>query len=199
MKRFLILILVVFLTNTIFAGKLTGTYSFSKGLNKANATVYVNQFSEDSAFIYITAISGMPDFNTLDFRGFIYLVENKGSYIFKDSCKIYFTFSGNSLSIVEDSICKLPCSLASKYKKTSPVLKKSSTIISEFVEKNGKIKNDSTLIYKIPLLESEISCSILKETPIKITDEYKQFYLIELKNKQNEFLWVLKKNIQLFK
>jgi hypothetical protein len=34
---------------------------------------------------------------------------------------------------------------------------------------------------------------------VKITDEFKQFYLIELKNKQNEFLWVLKKNIQLIK
>lgn len=199
MKKGIAFLILLCVCVVSFAGKHTGTYSFNKGLNKANATVYVTHFKEDSAFIYITAISGMPEFNTLDFRGFVAISDSKASYTFKDACTIQFVFSVSNMVIIEDSVCKLNCSIASKYKKISPLLKKSSTLISDFVEKQGRIKNDSTIVYKVPLLESEIAYTLTNQTEVKITDEYKQFYLIELKNKQNEFLWVLKKNIQLVK
>ena len=141
----------------------------------------------------------MPDFNTLDFRGFITIYDNVASYTFKNNCSIQFQFLVNNLTITEDSLCHLQCSLAAKYKKMSPALKKSSIMVSDYVEKQGVIKTDMVEVYKIPLLESELALTLSKETPVKMIDEYKQFYLIELKNKQNEFLWVLKKNIQIIK
>lgn len=199
MKRGIAFLILFCVCVVSFAGKFTGTYSFNKGLNKSNATVYVNHFKDDSAFVYITAVSGMPDFNTLDFRGFITIYENVASYTFKNNCTIQFQFSGNGMTITEDSMCHLQCPIATKYKRTTPALKKSSIMVSEFVEKQGKLKSDSVEIYKIPLMDSEIAYSLSKNTEMKIIDEYKQFYLIEVKNKQNEFLWVLKKNIQLIK
>jgi hypothetical protein len=199
MKKGIILLVMLCVCVVCFAGNFTGTYNFNKGLNKANATVYVNHFKDDSAFIYITAVSGMPDFNTLDFRGFITIYHNVASYTFKNNCSIHFQFFGNSLSITEDTLCRLQCPIATKYKKTSPALKKSSIMFSEYVEKQGILKTDLVEIYKIPLLESDIAFTLSKDVAVKITDEFKQFYLIELKNKQNEFLWVLKKNIQLIK
>lgn len=199
MKKGIVLLVMLCVGVVAIAGKFTGTYNFNMGLNKANATVYVNHFKEDSAFIYITAVSGMPDFNTLDFRGFITIYDNVASYTFKNSCGIQFQFLGNSLLITEDTLCHLQCPIATKYKKTSPALKKSNIMVSEYVEKQGVLKTDSVEIYKIPLLASEVSFTLSKDAPVKITDEFKQFYLIEVKNKQNEFLWVLKKNIQLLK
>lgn len=199
MKKGILFLVMFCVTIVSYAGKYTGTYSFNKGLNKANATIYVNHYKDDSAFIYITAVSGMPDFNTLDFRGFITIYDNVASYTFKNNCSIQFQFLGNNLTITEDSLCHLQCSLAAKYKKTSPALKKSSIMVSDYVEKQGVIKTDMVEVYKIPLLESELALTLSKETPVKMIDEYKQFYLIELKNKQNEFLWVLKKNIQIIK
>jgi hypothetical protein len=199
MKKGILFLVMFCVTIVSYAGKYTGTYSFNKGLNKANATIYVNHYKDDSAFIYITAVSGMPDFNTLDFRGFIAIYDNVATYTFKNNCSIQFQFLGNNLTITEDSLCHLQCSLAAKYKKTSPVLKKSSVMVSDYVEKQGVIKTDMVEVYKIPLLESELALTLSKETPVKMIDEYKQFYLIELKNKQNEFLWVLKKNIQIIK
>ena len=197
MKKGILFLVMFCVTIVSYAGKYTGTYSFNKGLNKANATIYVNHYKDDSAFIYITAVSGMPDFNTLDFRGFITIYDNVASYTFKNNCSIQFQFLVNNLTITEDSLCHLQCSLAAKYKKMSPALKKSSIMVSDYVEKQGVIKTDMVEVYKIPLLESELALTLLKETPVKMIDEYKQFYLIELKNKQNEFLWVLKKNIQI--
>ena len=197
MKKGILFLVMFCVTIVSYAGKYTGTYSFNKGLNKANATIYVNHYKDDSAFIYITAVSGMPDFNTLDFRGFITIYDNVASYTFKNKCSIQFQFLVNNLTITEDSLCHLQCSLAAKYKKTSPALKKSSIMVSDYVEKQGVIKTDMVEVYKIPLLESELALTLSKETPVKMIDEYKQFYLIELKNKQNEFLWVLKKNIQI--
>ena len=199
MKKGILFLVMFCVTIVSYAGKYTGTYSFNKGLNKANATIYVNHYKDDSAFIYITAVSGMPDFNTLDFRGFITIYDNVASYTFKNNCSILFQFLVNNLTITEDSLCHLQCSLAAKYKKTSPALKKSSIMVSDYVEKQGVIKTDMVEVYKIPLLESELALTLSKETPVKMIDEYKQFYLIELKNKQNEFLWVLKKNIQIIK
>ena len=199
MKKGILFLVMFCVTIVSYAGKYTGTYSFNKGLNKANATIYVNHYKDDSAFIYITAVSGMPDFNTLDFRGFITIYDNVASYTFKNNCSIQFQFLVNNLTITEDSLCHLQCSLAAKYKKTSPALKKSSIMVSDYVEKQGVIKTDMVEVYKIPLLESELALTLSKETPVKMIDEYKQFYLIELKNKQNEFLWVLKKNIQIIK
>lgn len=199
MKKGILFLVMFCVTIVSYAGKYTGTYSFNKGLNKANATIYVNHYKDDSAFIYITAVSGMPDFNTLDFRGFITIYDNVASYTFKNNCSIQFQFLVNNLTITEDSLCHLQCSLAAKYKKMSPALKKSSIMVSDYVEKQGVIKTDMVEVYKIPLLESERALTLSKETPVKMIDEYKQFYLIELKNKQNEFLWVLKKNIQIIK
>jgi hypothetical protein len=199
MKKGILFLVMFCVTIVSYAGKYTGTYSFNKGLNKANATIYVNHYKDDSAFIYITAVSGMPDFNTLDFRGFIAIYDNVATYTFKNNCSIQFQFLGNNLTITEDSLCHLQCSLAAKYKKMSPVLKKSSIMVSDYVEKQGVIKTDMVEVYKIPLLESELALTLSKEVPVKMIDEYKQFYLIELKNKQNEFLWVLKKNIQIIK
>jgi len=199
MKKGILFLVMFCVTIVSYAGKYTGTYSFNKGLNKANATIYVNHYKDDSAFIYITAVSGMPDFNTLDFRGFITIYDNVASYTFKNNCSIQFQFLVNNLTITEDSLCHLQCSLAAKYKKMSSALKKSSIMVSDYVEKQGVIKTDMVEVYKIPLLESELALTLSKETPVKMIDEYKQFYLIELKNKQNEFLWVLKKNIQIIK
>ena len=55
---------LVMLHFIVFAGNYTGMYSFNKGMNKASGTLYITQFSSDSAFFMLEAVSGDPDFSS---------------------------------------------------------------------------------------------------------------------------------------
>lgn len=199
-KQWLNVILLLMVGKLVIGGPHTGTYSFNKGINKANATIYIQHFTNDSMFVYITAISGAPEFNTLDFRGILPIMGDSSSYTFKNGCRINLLFKGNMLRVWEDTTCKLTCTLSNQYKKNSTNIKKSSTIVTDFVEKQGICISDSTAVFAVPSVSTPIPLQFLSaRTSVKITDEYKQFYLIELKAQQNDFLWVLKKNIQLQK
>lgn len=183
---------------TMFAAKYTGIYSYNKGMNKASSTMYISEFTSDSAFFMLQAMSGAPDFYTTEIKGFISIENEHGTYKGKDSCSIDFTFNPVSCTLVEHN-CKYDFSTEGKYKKTSSQLKKGFLLMPAFSDKHGIIKADSTYCYSIPHQTLNDIKLLMKNDAVNITDEFNGFYLIELKNKKNEFLWVLKKNVQLLK
>ncbi len=192
----LLLLVVYSISNAV---SYTGIYSYNKGVNKANGTLYVTHFKEDSAFFMVQTVSGMPDFFTTEIKGFMQIENNMGLYIAKDSCKIEFTFTTVSCSLNENIECKFDFSTNGKYKKTSPKLKKGSSMMPLFVDKKGTVKTDTVYCLSAPNASSATQCLLQKNDEVQITDEFNGYYLIELKNKKNEFLWVWKKNIQLIK
>jgi len=168
-------------------------------MNKASATMYLTHFSEDSAFFMLQAVSGMPDFFTTELKGFIRIENSTGIYTSKDSCKIKFIFTSASCEMTENGACTYDFSTDGKYKKTATKLKKGVSLLPAFSDKSGTITIDSITCYSIPHYSSPSGCSLMKNVLVTITDEFNGFYLIEIKSKKNEFLWVPKKNIQLAK
>ena len=177
----------------------SGIYSYNKGMNKASATIYITQFSGDSAFFMVQAMSGMPDFFTTELKGFIRIENGNGLYNYKDSCKIEFTFTSSSCAMTENGNCRHDFSTDGKYKKTATKIKKGVSLLPAFSDKSGTVTKDSISCYSIPHYSSPSGCSLQKDQGVTITDEFNGFYLIEIKSKKNEFLWVPKKNIQLAK
>lgn len=167
-------------------------------MNKASATLYITEFNNDSAFIMLQAMSGAPDFFTTEIKGFISIEQEHGLYKGKDSSSIEFLFNAVSCTLVEHN-CKYDFSTQGKYKKTSQQLKKGFLFMPAYSDKHGIIKNDSTICYSIPHQTTNDAAFLNKNADVTITDEFNGYYLIELKNKKNEFLWVLKKNVQLLK
>ncbi len=182
-----------------FAGNHTGIYSYNKGLNKANATLYLNQFSEDTAFFMLEAVSGMPDFFMTDTKGFVRITDNAGIYRSKDSCGIEFTFTPVACTLRENGSCRYECSTNGKYKKTSAQLKKGTSLLPAISDKNGIISKDSVYGRSAPHRSAPASVSIPKNESVQITDEFNGYYLVEVNNKKKDFLWVHKKNIQVLK
>lgn len=199
MKKLCWTISLVMLHFIVFAGNFTGTYSFNKGMNKASGSLIINQFSTDSAFFILQAVSGDPDFFTIELKGFIQIDSLKGFYQTKDSCSIQFNFSNTSCSLLFNPICKYDYKADGKYKRINSTVKKGSSLMPAFSDKFGTIKKDSVLCYSIPHISSPEKINLLKNDKVNITDDCNGFYLIEVKNKKNEFLWVSKKDIQLLK
>ena len=199
MLKALLICCLTALSFSLHATDYSGIYSYNKGMNKAGATLYLSHFSEDSAFFLIQAMSGMPDFFTTEIKGFIRIDNGLGIYQPKDSCRIEFIFTTSSCTISENGYCKNEFGTDGKYKKTATKVKKGIGLLPGFSDKSGTITQDSTSCYSIPHYSSPSACSLLNNESVTITDEFNGFYLIEIKSKKNEFLWVPKKNIQLAK
>lgn len=182
----------------IFAIDYSGTYSFSKGMNKARAYLYFFQINEQKAFFYISAISGNPDFLMTNMKGFVNIDSSQAVYK-KDSCEIIFRLNKSLIEVSQNNKCHEEFSLTEKYKKINNPMKTNSGLMLEYSEKNGVIKMDSCEIYFAPSLESNIIKTAKQDMKIKILDEVNGFYLIDILNKKNEFSWVQKKNVILSK
>lgn len=201
MKKMCLVFLILFGVINLQASinDFTGVYSFNKGLNKANATLYVFQFKEDSAFIYYSGLSGMPDFNTTSFKGYISIDLNTAIFPESKTCSVNFLFSRNEMKILDSNSCTFEMNPAGKYKKINSNPKKSATMMLDFTEKKGEIKDDTVKAFFAPHQEASVVASFKKGESIKIIDQYKQYYLIEHKSKKNEFTWVLKSQVTILK
>lgn len=174
----------------------TGVYQYNKGLNKANASLYILQYKEDSAFFYLNAISGLPDFNTTELKGFIRMEADRGIYIQKDSCQLEFKLTGSTMTVNEESHCHFEATASGKFKRSSPIMKKNSTFLLSYTEKSAVLKIDSALCYEAPTFSSNVIYTLPKNAEFKIIDEFQRFFLIELKEKASVFLWITKSSLK---
>lgn len=197
MRRIILIISALLGFSLAEAQDVTGIYSYSKGLNKPNGTLYVMQFKPDSAFIYLNAISGMPDFLTTDLKGCIRLDSSIGYFKEVASCRIVLHFEKMKCIIAQDSLCNYEFNTSGTFKKTSSTLKRSPTMLLNYSEKPAKTTSDTIMAYLAPHIEAKTKSILCKDGDIKVIDEYKQFLLIEHKKYKQEFLWVLKKQILL--
>jgi hypothetical protein len=195
MKHLILFLLSCFLVQNTFAQDISGVYTYSKGLNKANGTLYLFQFKSDSAFFYLNCLSGMPDFLTTDIKGFLRIDSTKGYIKEAESCRIKINFEKTKCHLSQDSLCKYEFNTSGVYKKTSPIPKRNPTMLLNYTEKVAKSTTDTIIAYLAPHIEAKSKPIVCKEGDIKVIDEYKQFLLIEHKKYKQEFLWVIKKNI----
>lgn len=175
----------------------SGVYNCNKGLNKANGYLYIMQFKPDSAFFYLNAISGMPDFLTTDIKGFM-RIDSTTAYIKEaESCRLVLKMEKSKCIIQQDSSCKYEFNTSGIYKKTAAIPKRNATMLLNYIEKPAKTTSDTIIAYLAPHSEAKTKSIVCKEGDLKVIDEYKQFLLIEHKKYKQEFLWVYKKNILL--
>ncbi|MBL7773466.1 MAG: hypothetical protein JNM95_11440 [Chitinophagaceae bacterium] len=177
----------------------SGVYSFNKGINKDQGTLYLQQFKSDSAYFYLNFISAMPDFNMYALKGFMQIQNQEGMYQKGDSLRIQFLLQGNLLILKADSIALPERGILTKYKKNSPTVKKNSTLYIDYVEKTGLVKSDSAYLFEVPHVEGKQCGQLRPNDEVKIIDSFGAFYLIELPDRVKEFVWVQKKYIVLNK
>ena len=202
LNKSLFIFLTFYLTcfvNHVFGINYSGVYAYNKGMNKASGVIYISHFKEDSAFFMMQAVSGMPDFLTSDIKGFIHIDSNNNIFKLNDTCQIQFAFTSTNCIVKQIGNCPYEYSCDGKYKKNIATAKKTITLLPAFADKKGLVKIDSLRMSTVPHIHGYKNEYLRKNEPINITDEYNGFYLIELKNKKNEFLWVSKKGIQLLK
>jgi hypothetical protein len=199
MRKLLFVLYLLLQYFVVDAVNYSGIYTYSKGMNKASGTIYLSHFNEDSVFFILQSVSGMPDFNTTEIKGFFTLENGSGSYFAKDSGIIQFDFNKNACILQENEYCKYNFSTNGKYIRTSTKLKKGNSLLPAFADKNGIVKTDSIYCFSVPNIGGITQTLVRKNQKIQITDEYDGFYMIEIQNKKNEFLWLSKKNIQLIK
>lgn len=171
----------------------SGVYSFNKGINKENGTLFLFQFKDDSAFFYLNNFSGAPDFFLTNVKGFLKIDSNSMEFK-KGQCIITLNAKSNQIIIKQDSLCKFEHPIDGIYKKFTNNLKKTNTWFTEYTERATKLKRDSIPIFFAPSESAKIIGSLSIDSKIHILDEVANFYLIELNNKKNEFYWIEKKN-----
>jgi hypothetical protein len=181
------------------AENFSGVYSYSKGLNKASATMYLTHFSSDSAFLIIQSVSGMPDFLTSEVKGFVRIDQQHGTFYQKDSCSILLEWKGNACILTEHQSCDFDFSYNGIYKKTLSKVSKTSAYLPSFADKLAVVISDSAKAYAIPHASGNFILSIAKDKQLTLLDEYNNFYLIELSAKKKEFLWIPKHQVKLLK
>ena len=192
---FLLLNLQCFLLSAI---DYTGIYSFSKGLNKPNGSLCVFQIKPDTVFYYLSNMTGAPDFNLTNMKGFLRIDSSMAHYR-KDSCNVQLEFKQSIISVNQSNGCKSDFTVDGQYKKNGNSLKRPVTWMTEYTEKGGIIQIYSSIVYFAPHAESKQLFSIKKETAVKVLDEVNGFYLIESPKQKNEFHWTQKKNVLLNK
>lgn len=195
----LVLFSKLFLINwfQVYGIDYTGIYSYNKGLNKANGVIYVTQINSDTAFFYLHALSGMPEFNSTDIKGFIRLDSNIGYFKDVESCRLVLEFEKSKCLIKQDTLCKYEFNTSGMYKKTSNIVKRNATMMLNYTEKPARTTLDTLTAYVAPHAASNSKLLVCKDGDIKVIDEYNQFLLIEHKKHKQEFLWVYKKHILL--
>ena len=173
------------------AQRLTGVYSFSKGLNKPNGTLYLIHFQPDSAFFYLSSLSGAPDFFSTDIKGFAQIDSNTARFK-RDKCLITMQFGKNVVEISHDTVCGFEYPVAGQFKKTSPVAKRSATMLLNYTERPVKAEGDSLQVYSAPHTMATSRMVLCKAGDLKVVDEFRGFYLIDHRKFKTEFMWVPK-------
>lgn len=177
----------------------SGVYSYNKGINKANGYLYIFHFKPDSMFFYISSVSGAPDYLMSNLKGFASIDSNNAVFA-KNNCIIQFDLDiKKGISIKQNDTCVFEFPFNGIYKKNNQPLKRNTTWMTEYSEKNGFIKSDSLILYDVPHYSSQNNVSLQKGTTVKVLDEYNGFYLIEINHKKTEFIWAPKKWVQLSK
>jgi hypothetical protein len=198
MTRLFVLIFLNLQCFALSAIDYSGIYAFSKGLNKPNGSLCVFHIKSDTVFYYLSNMTGAPDFNLTNMKGFLKVDSSNASYK-KDSCGILLNFKPAVISVSQSKGCKSDFMVEGDYKKSGNSLKRPNTWMTEYTEKGGVILVDSSVVYFAPHVEAKALFSLKKETAIKILDEVNGFYLIESPKQKNEFHWTLKKNVLLNK
>lgn len=180
------------------AQNLSGIYSVNKGVNKEQASIYLHHYKPDTAFLYLTYLSGAPDFEPYCMKGFIHVSENSGRYA-DSSNRVHFFFTRSSLSMVADTPCKLKSCILTKFRKTTSIPNRNRTMYIDFTEHNAQSKTDTLLVYEVPDVQSKVLYTLNKTDEIKVVDSYGAFYLIETPDNGKEFLWVQKKYLNVKK
>ncbi len=175
-----------------------GIYNYNKGLNKANGTICLFMIKPDTAFFYLNNMSGAPDFNLTNLKGFLRIDSANFSY-HKDSCKVSLVWQGNMIQVTQSDQCKHEFSVEGKYKRINNSLKKPNTWMTEYTEKNAMINADSAKIFQAPHNAAPIIMTLPKASPVKVIDEINGFYLVEIAKHKNEFMWTPKKNVSVSK
>lgn len=195
----LLIFCLIFYTSLCYALDYSGVYSFNKGINKANGYLYVFHFKPDSLFFYLSTVSGAPDFLMSNLKGFASIDSNNAVYV-KNNCIIQFGIDAKKgISIKQNDTCVFEFSFNGIYKRNNQALKRNTTWMTEYSEKNAVIKLDSLILYNVPHYSSQNNVSLQKGTSVKVLDEYNGFYLIEINHKKTEFIWAPKKWVQLSK
>lgn len=174
-------------------------YSFNKGNNKDQGSIYITQFKTDSAFFILNFISGMPDFNMVSSKGFLSIQEKEGRYQLGDSIRIRFSLQGSNLILSSDTLLKGEKGILTRYKKSAGVTKKNSTFYLDYVEKMANVKSDSAMLFEVPHGEGKLCGNLHSKQEVKIIDSFGSFYLIELPDRLKEFLWVPKRYLSVIK
>lgn len=199
MRGIIILLGCLLWQELVWAGNFTGVYSFSKGVNKASGTLYICQWSADSAFILLQAVSGMPDFFTAERKGFIRIENNIALFVGNDSCRAQLNFGAGTCQWNESATCSSEFNASSRYKRINARLKKSASFMPGVDIRKGTVKSDSVSCYAAPHRASERISQLTRLQDVQITDEYNGFYLVELSDQLHNFLWVPKKQISLIR
>ena len=195
MNKLLITWMAILLTYIANGQDFSGVYNYNKGLNKPNGTLYLMQFSSDSAFFYLSTLSGNPEFLSTDIKGML-RIDSSTSYIKQASaCRLELTLLKNSIVVKQDTGCTYEYTTAGTYKKTGAGLKRSPTMVINYTEKPARAKQDSLEVFLAPSLKAKSKVILCKENDIKIIDEFNAFFLIEHKKYKTEFMWVQKKNL----
>ncbi len=198
MKRIFLFIFLFGLYGSMNAIDYSGIYAFSKGLNKPGGSLCVFQIKSDTVFYYLSNMTGAPDFNLTNMKGFLRIDSSTAQYR-RDSCKVHLEFKQSVISVNQSNGCKSDFTVEGQYKKNGNSLKRPVTWMTEYTEKSGVILADSSLVYMAPHQASKQISMLKKETNVKVIDEMNGFYLIEIPKQKNEFLWTAKKNVLLNK
>lgn len=193
LNLFCTLLIFAFTSSTprVNAQRLTGVYSFSKGLNKPNGTLYLIHFQPDSAFFYLSTLSGAPDFFSTDLKGFAQIDSNTARFK-RDKCLITMQFGKTDVEISHDSVCGMEYPVSGRFKKTGPVAKRSATMLLNYTERPVQANGDSLQVYSAPHTVASSRKVLCKAGDIKIVDEFRGFYLIDHRKFKAEFMWVPK-------
>lgn len=187
----LLIVLSISSAQRMYAQRFTGIYSFSKGLNKPNGTLYLIHFQPDSAFFYLSTLSGAPDFFSTDLKGFARIDSNLARFK-RDNCLITMQFGKTGVEISHDSACGLEYPVAGQFKKTGPVPKRSATMVLNYTERLVQANADSLQVYCAPHAIASSRMVQCKAGDLKIVDEFRGFYLIDHRKFKTEFMWVPK-------
>lgn len=177
---------------------MSGTYVVNKGVNKEQASLYINQFRSDSAFIYLTYMSGAPEFETESIKGFVVVHDHEGW--FSDSGHSFrLVFANTSIRLVQNTPSAAHPEIFTKYRRLSNQCKRSSTMYIDFSERQANAKLDSLDLFEVPNVNGKILFTVGRQEELKIVDSFGSFYLVETHDHNKEFLWAQKKYINLKK
>ncbi|HNF71664.1 MAG TPA: hypothetical protein PLP34_04575 [Chitinophagaceae bacterium] len=193
MRILLTLLLCGFMMGSV-AQSLNGIYTFSKGMNKASATLYLAACNTDSVFLILQTVSGMPDFETGEWKGFVNLNQDK---IFQsNTCSFRLLPKGNTVTLQTLSDCRWPFHNPVTFRKSSGELKPGNQYLSSFTERTGIIKLDSVPALQAPAITASQKLFLHRKEEVALIDEFENWYFAVLPTRKGNGFWIPKKSVQ---